>query len=104
MSKIKSAKDWQEQIMYGQPLAIDTIRQIQKEAIKATAEVFQADIRNKLSPISNLIAILQDSENLLHEDSKVHAIALKELHNSIQSLEYLSAILSLIKSEDLKVE
>ena len=48
------------------------------------------DIRNKLSPISNLIALLESSEFMYHNETEVHNIIVQEIEQCKKSIEYLS--------------
>lgn len=49
-----------------------------------------ADIRNKLTPISNLIAMLEDSKLLYHHDEEIHKIIEQEIVNSKNSIQYIT--------------
>lgn len=48
------------------------------------------DIRNKLTPISNLIAMLESSELMYHHETEVHKIIEREIEQCKKSIEYLS--------------
>ena len=89
MSKIKNAEYWQEQIMYGEPLAIDTIRQIQKQAIEATVEV-----------------VAENAEILVYSTESRYSTDSVSLHNVNGDTATINKaqILALISSNDLKVE
>jgi hypothetical protein len=48
------------------------------------------DIRNKLSPISNLIAMLESSEFVYHHEAEVHKMIAIEIEQCKKSIAYLS--------------
>jgi len=52
-----------------------------------------ADIRNKLTPMKNLIGILEDSQLMYHDKMDIHLLAEQELKQAKESIEYLSKLL-----------
>lgn len=61
----------------------------QNESFKKIGE----DIRNKLTPMKNLIALLEDSQLMYHDKTNIHFLAEQELKQAKESIEYLSKLL-----------
>lgn len=68
----------------------DVLKWYKKEFGTETQSLSIPDIRNKLSPIKNMIAMLEDSLYVYHHDDKVHQMITKEMKQSKKSIEYLS--------------
>ena len=107
MTKLKSASDWAtERVKDDNPKLFELfIADIQKNAIEAALEVAQADVRNKLSPISNLLALMNYSkEVVVITNEAAYEIVKEEKSNCQSSVKYLSeSITSLINHKDLKL-
>ena len=58
-----------------------------------TSKKIGEDIRNKLTPIKNLIAILENSDLMYHGKTEMHFLAEKELQQAKENIEYLSKLL-----------
>lgn len=65
------------------------INQEEISAMKGVLEIIQADIRNKLGPIKNLIAILEHGDI---KDDKIISLAKREIQQCKESIEYLSKL------------
>jgi hypothetical protein len=52
-----------------------------------------ADIRNKLSPIKNLLSILRSSKVPLHENPKINEIIQEEIIRAESSVAYIANLL-----------
>lgn len=59
---------------------------------KTKRESVNADIRNKLTPLKNLIAMLENCDVVYHEDPAVDKIIKDEIEQSKKSIDYLSKI------------
>lgn len=60
------------------------------ESLRNVAEAMRADIRNKLTPVNNLCAMLEDSELMYHHEASGHKIIKQEIIKTKQTIEYLS--------------
>ena len=60
---------------------------------KGSVEKIGEDIRNKLTPMKNLIGILEDSQLMYHDKTDIHLLAEQELKQAKESIEYLSKLL-----------
>jgi len=111
MTELKSAEDWIEEAKNSNPNGINEIsaaqfiQLIQQNAINAALELAQADVRNKLSSISNLLSIMKSSKQVLCIDNKaLFEIVESEQQNCHTSIKYLSeSVLSLTNHPKLKV-
>lgn len=68
----------------------DVIKWYEKQNDEEVMALTIADIRNKLSPIKNMITMLEDSLYVYHHEDKVHQMITKEIKNSKKSIEYLA--------------
>jgi hypothetical protein len=50
-----------------------------------------ADIRNKLTPVKNMITMLESSTCSYHQDKKVNGLIKKEMKQSKKSVDYLAS-------------
>jgi hypothetical protein len=58
--------------------------------MKAPKSIQLPEIRNKLSPIKNLIAMLEDSPYKYHPVPEMHKLIVMEIQEVKKSIEYLS--------------
>lgn len=58
--------------------------------MKAPRSISLPDIRNKLSPIKNLIAMIESSEYVYHHDPEINSLIVREIEECKKSIEYLS--------------
>ena len=61
-----------------------------KFAISDVSNSLVADIRNKLTPIKNLCAMLKNSDLMYDLDKNKHKLIEKEIKQTLKSVEYLS--------------
>lgn len=54
------------------------------------SEIDFPDIRNKLTPFKNLIALLKDANTIFHTDERIQDLIEKEIEQCNKNIEYLS--------------
>lgn len=55
-------------------------------------EVKEADVRNKLTPFKNLIALLKESNPIYHTDERIQDLIEKEISQCEKNIQYLSQL------------
>lgn len=74
---------------------IKCMQQHHHQQSKAKDDSIQADINNKLSPISNLIEMLYDKGTIInHDNYKMKGLILEEIEKSRKMVSYLSNIIN----------
>jgi hypothetical protein len=61
-----------------------------KALVKTAVMLSLPDIRNKLSPITNLIAMLESSQFMYHDNPEIHKLMEEEIKQCKVSIAYLS--------------